>query len=54
LHFLPLFFVGEVIVSPHSGIKRAKFPETTRQNPDERVLRGIQLTINGISGGIEE
>jgi phosphoenolpyruvate carboxylase len=22
------------------------------QNPDERVLRGIQITINGISAGL--
>jgi len=39
-------------LDPLNHVQVGLLKEQRAQNPDEQVLRGIQLTINGISAGL--
>jgi phosphoenolpyruvate carboxylase len=39
-------------LDPLNHVQVELLKEHRAQNPDEQVLRGIQLTINGISAGL--
>ena len=41
-------------LDPLNHVQVELLKEHRAQNPDEQVLRGIQLTINGISAGLAE
>jgi phosphoenolpyruvate carboxylase len=39
-------------LDPLNHVQVELMKEHRAQNPDEQILRGIQLTINGISAGL--